>query len=190
MKTGIGHIFALLACYLIITKMKEIEKVEYLNFNQETDYRLEMLGSPSFFHFDINVINLFFSIYEWRKKNENNFDNAIKAVNNILQIKSESEKPLIRCVDNYDIAFDQSKIAMNLMHGFIYSIDHPLLVLKLKKVLSRLQQLLERYLVDIQKNCESLEKKKPTIDVNSRFIEDAIGPKPYDVATMTQFDFY
>ena len=97
---------------------------------------------------------------------------------------------LKRCVDNYDVAYDQRNIAMNLMHGFIYAIDNPVLVVKLKTFLKKLQQLLEKHLLIIQGNCDTLEKDKGGIDVNSRFIEDTYGPKPYDGASMSQFDYY
>lgn len=187
---GPSHIFAIIAIYFIITRLQQQETSSTMSFNDEMDYKLDILGSPSNMHRDANLINLFFNMYGWRSRNANNFDNALKAVNNILQIESDSEKPLKRCVDNYDIAYDQKNIAMNLMHGFIYSIDNPLLVVKLKKFLQKLQQLLEKHLLAIQSNCDSLEKDKGGIDVNTRFIEDAYGPKPYDGASMSQFDYY
>lgn len=190
MKAGPSHIFALLCSYLIIQKLQKQQQESFSSFNQEMDYRLNILNAPSHFHKDSDLINLFFNIYSWRERNANNFDLAIKAVNNVLRIESDSEKLLVRCFDNYDIAYDQAKIAMNLMHGFVYSVTEPLLVKKLKKVLSRLQQLLERHLVNIQRNCESIEAAKGGIDVNSRFLEDAQGPKPYDGATISQFDYY
>lgn len=189
-KAGSSHIFTIIVAYFIVSKLQQHENQSALNFNEEMDYRLEILGAPSHFHMDPNIINLFFNIFGWRKKNPYNFDHAIKAVNNILQIEQDTEKPLKRCVDNYDIAYDQKNIAMNLMHGFVYNIDHPLLVKKLKKVLVRLQELLERHLITIQKNCDVLESKKDSIDVNSRFIQDAFGPKPYDENSMTPFDYY
>jgi hypothetical protein len=190
MKAGSSHIFALLAGYIIIQKLQQQEQESFSTFNQEMDYRLDLLGSPSHFHKDTDIINLFFNIYSWRERNENNFDLAIKATNNVLSIEADSEKPLIRCFDNYDIAYDQAKIAINFVHGFIYSITEPLLVTKLKKVLKRLQQLLERHLVKIRANCEGIELLKDSIDVNSRFIEDSYAPKPYDGATISQFDYY
>lgn len=190
LKAGTSHIFALLAVYLIIQKLSEKETLENVSFNEDMEYRLKILGSPSQFYRDANLINLFYNIYGWRSLNPNNFDHALKAINNILQIESDSEKPLKRCVDNYDVAHDQRNLALNLVHGFIYSLDNPILVTKLKKVLKRLQILLERHIVNIQKNCQMLEDKKSSIDVHSRFIEDANGPKPYDGGSMSNFDYY
>jgi hypothetical protein len=190
MRVGLGHIFALLAAYLIIDALRKRERESSLSFNQEMDYRLDMLGAPSHFHTDINIVNLFYSIYGWRERNAYNFDHAIKATNNVLQIEFESGLKLQRCVDNYEVAQDQRNIALNMMHGFIYSLDHPLLVTKLKRVLQRLQELLEKHMVIIQKHCEKFENDKDGVDIHSRFIEDAHGPKPYDGSKMSQFDYY
>ena len=184
------HIFALMSGAAIIFYLKQQESTENMTFNQEIDYRLELLGVPSHFHLDTNIINLFFSIYAWKEKNEDNFNNAVKYVNNILIIEADSAKHLLRCVDNYEVAKDNAQNALNMIHGFIYSIDHPLLVKKLKKVMIRLQQLLERHLEKIRNNCSKTEDEKPSIDVNSRFIEDADGPQAYDETHTTQFDYY
>ena len=162
-----------------------------MSFNSTMDYRIDMLGNPSHFHLDTNLINLFFSIYGWRKLNPSDFENAVKAANNVLRLREDSEKTLQRCVDDYEVAYSQSKLCLNYVHSFIYSIREPLLVKKLKNVLARLQQLLERNLVTIQKHCEEMELAKPRRDVDSRFIEDADGPKPFDPYTAeTSFDIY
>ena len=173
-KARSGHIFAVITSYLIIQRLQQQASDSTMSFNEKMDYRLDLLGAPSHFHADTNIINLFYNIYGWRDLNAYNFDNAIKAINNILKIEQDSNLPLQRCVDNYEVAYEQRSIALNLMHGFIYSLDNPILVSKLKKVLERIQQLLERHLVTIQKNCENIENAKNGIDVNSRFIEDAL----------------
>ena len=115
MKAGPSHIFALIAGYIIIQKLQRQEQESFSSFNQEMDYRLDLLKTFGHFHKDTDIINLFFNIYAWRERNENNFDLAIKAVNNILRVEADSEKPLVRCLDNYDIAYDQSKVALNLV---------------------------------------------------------------------------
>jgi hypothetical protein len=192
-KAGPAHVFALLLAAGIITHLKRKEETGTLTFNTEMDYRLEMLSNPSHFHLDTNLINLFFSIYGWRKLNPSDFENAVKAANNVLHLREDSEKGVAHCVDNYEVAYQQSRLCMNYLHSMIYSIREPLLVKKLKQVLSRLQQLLERNLVFIQTQCERAELQKPRRDVDSRFIEDAQGPKPFDpyvANTGTSFDVY
>ena len=184
---GAGHIFALILTYLVVTNLEKTSSETFADFNRELDYKNESLGVPSHFHYDANLINLFYDLLDWRRMNANNFDVCLNAVNNILIIEKDSEKGIERCVDNYEVARDQMLEAMNLMHGFVYSLDHPLYVKKLKNVLPTLQQLLMRHVTAIQENCV---KNTNGININTRFIEDANGPKPFDAGKMTPFDFY
>ena len=188
MNIGPGYIFAFLVSSLIIYTLQNQEKKEFTDINEEIDFRNNILKSPSHFYLDTNLINLFYSVYRWRSKNPNNFDLAIKAANNVLQIENDSEKPLLQCASQYSVAVEQSQLAMNFMHGFIYNIDQPLLVNKLKRTLVRLQELLERHIKNIQNNCESVNKYE--INVNTKYIEDADGPKPYDKYGTSQFNVY
>lgn len=182
----LGHIFALAVAYIIVTRLQQHHQEEDLSFNVEIDYRLDLLGAPSHFHNDINIINFFFDIYDWRQYNVTDFDRAVKAVNNILQIEEDTAiADLIGCVDNYDVAYGQMKLALNLLHGFVYNLDHPEKIKKLKIVMARLVQLLQRHIQAIQRNCEAT--KRP-LNVRSRFINDAFAPKPYDETA--GLDFY
>lgn len=189
LKVSTGHIFAIIVAIIIIYKLDKDDKENTINFNEEIDYRNEMLGTPSFFYKDPNFINLFYDIINWKKLNPNNFNNAIISVNNVLQIEDDSEKPLINCVDNYQVANEQAAIAINMVHGFTYVLDNPLLIKKLKNVLKRLRELLERHITQIKKNCDNIEDKKESRDINSRFVDDTNGPFAYD-PNITNFDYY
>lgn len=187
---GSGHLFALYVAAGIIYYLQTTRTTETLDFNQQTKFKYEVLGAPEFFHYDTNLIELFYNIYPWRAVDAYSYDHAIKATNNVLSVEADSEKPLQRCVDNYEIARDQAKIALNLLHTFVHKLDHPLLVEKLKNVLSRLQLLLERHLDKILQNCRSHEDKKETVDVNTRFVEDDKNVKPFDPDFEVHYDMY
>lgn len=181
-KANISHIFALIVGFFIISRLDQQSSNDVLTFNQVIDTRYKTIGMPTNFYIDANLINLYFSIYKWKNLNPHNYTESIKAVNNVLSIELENKTK--NCANNYEIAFEQSKIALNMMHGFIYNIDKPLLVEKLKKILSRLQQLLARHLKIIKDDCEKDQK----IDINTKFIQDINQPKPFD--KYTNFDFY
>ncbi len=191
-KAGTGHIFALLLAGMIIYKLQGKESETFSSNNEEADYMLRVIGNPSHFHLDVNFVLLFFDVNDWKKRNPNNYHHAIQAVNNVLKIEEDSEKGLKRCPDNYEVAFDQAKTALNLMHGYVYVMSDKLLLDKLKKVLARLQQLLHRHLGKIRGNCRSIEERKPTKDVHSRepASYDLDEPQPYDPQTSSQFDYY
>ena len=190
LKAKSAHIFALILAYFIISRIQEKQSSSTGTYFEEIDYKLELLGAPDHLHHDANFINLFYEIYAWRQWNAYNYDNAIKAVNNVLTIEQDISVGLQRPVDNYELATTQSKLALNLIHGFIYNIDNPLLVTKLKNILMRLQTLLERHLAKMRDMCGEQEEKKSSIDVNSRFIDDAHGPKAFDAFAQSMFDFY
>lgn len=187
---NVGHLLAVIVSGLIIYYLNEEETRESVDFNTQMEYRLTVIGSPSHFYTDTNMINLFYNILPWRSLNPNNFDNAVQAVNNVLKLEEDTVLTKEFCVNNYDVAFDQAKLGLNLVHGFVYSIEHPLLVQKLKKVCIRLQMLLERHLDNIRTYCENHENEKGRPNIHSRFIEDAKGPKPYDPQRLSPFDYY
>lgn len=190
LRAGTSHIFALILVYILFQKIQQKEKDGFNTFNEQMDYKLSILNTPSHFHLDTNFINLFYDIYDWRKKNANNFHHAMKAANNVLKIENDTEKNLQRCTDNYEIAFEQAKLSLNMMHTFVYTLEHPLLVKKLKRVIARLQQLLYRHLDQIKNNCESTENKKNGRDSHSRDIDDITGPLPHDVHSNSNFEIY
>lgn len=189
LQANFSHLFALIICWFVLKALYEKVDKDSSEFNKDIDYKYGIIGNPSNFYLDVNFITLFYSFYGWENLNPHNYLEAIKACNNILQIEQDSEKPLQRCVDNYQIALSQSKIALNMVHGFIFSIHDKLLIEKLKKILKRLQQLLTRHLVKIQRNCEKIENSKEKRDVTSAFIEDTDEAKPYDPHSK-EFDFY
>lgn len=183
-----SHVFGVLLSLLIIYKINNINKSEANDFNNEIDFKYKLIGYPSHFYLDANLINLYFSIYKWKNLNPHNYNESIESVNNILKIEYESRN-LDKCVSTYEIALEQSKNALNMIHGFIYNISHKQLVEKLNNVLKRLQQLLTRHLEVIRINCKEIEKNTK-INVNSRFIQDHDGPKANDLSASTQFDLF
>lgn len=185
-----GHLLAFFVSGLIVYYLQTSRDQDDLDFNATMEYRLEALGAPSHFHLDTNLINLFYNILPWRKLNANNFDQALSSVNTVLKIEKDTNQTVEMCVGNYEVAFDNSKLAMNFVHSFVYSIDHPLMVKKLRNVLQRLQQLLERHLDRIRDNCDKQENAKPTRNILSRFIEDAKDVKAFDPQRLSPFDYY
>jgi hypothetical protein len=183
-----SHIFAILVGGYIIYYLNNESKNNAVSFNASMDYKYKTIGTPKYFYIDANLINLYFSIYKWKNLNPHNYKESLKAVSNILEIEQDSKRKIRNCYDSYNIAFDQSKLALNMLHGYIYNIDNPLLIEKLKKVLARLDQLLTRHLNRIENNCDNNEMKKGKVDVHTGYIQDSNGPKAYD--EYTNFNFY
>lgn len=187
-----SHVFAFLVAFVCLYWLHDKSKKEVYPFSMELDVKMQMLGSPRNFHMDANFINLFVDMLDFRIKNPNNFDLAMTAIGNVLQTERDLESlRLDRCVDHYEIARDQAMLALNFIHGLVYSLTNEVHVEKLTGILKRLQQLLERHLVAIVRLCDLTESRKPTRDVNSRFVEDFNGPVASDDSKIhAEFDLY
>lgn len=176
---NIGHILAFVLSYLIIQRLQRDASGKTATFIDDMKLKWQAIGYPSHFYLDPNFIVLFYDILEWRNLNPNNYDIAIKATNNLLQIVEESRKLQYHCVDNYEVAMDQRKLALNMVYGFVHTLDYRKVYQdKLRSVLQRLMVLFERHMDIIRENC----KKNTDSNVNSksRFISDAKTFKAYD----------
>lgn len=189
-RVGTGHLLALALIVIILWKFQNDYSTDIMSFNETMEYQLRVIGNPSHFHFDTDLIEIFYNILPWRKLNPNNYDSAIEAINNVLILEEDTGHQQMYCVNNYEVARDKAKLALNLVHGFIYSIEHPLIKEKLDRVLERLQRILEKHLDIIQGNCDSQEEAKGGPNYFTRYIEDAKTVKAFDDSRMTPFDFF
>ena len=187
-----GHIFALLltAAWWYRSSLSSMEKdgTETATF-QQIDGQIRALGSPKHFYVDTNAVDFFYDYIGWRALNPDNFDRSIEAIDNMLRILLDTEKPLERCVDHYHIAADFGSLALNLFHGFSHVVDDKVLIAKLKRALSRLEGLVTKYLRQMKHNCAAIERGKGRRDVNWSFVHDSDVPHPYD-PTETPFNVY
>jgi hypothetical protein len=185
----ISHAIALVMAYLVIQRLQKDSRNKTDTFIDETKLKWQAIGYPSYFYLDPNFIILFYDILEWRNLNPNNYDIAIKATNNVLQIAEESRKLQYGCVDNYEVAMDQRKLALNMLYAFVHTMDHKKVYQdKLRSVLQRLMVLFERHMDIIRNNCKKLSDEN--INVNTRFISDAKTFKAYDPSAISGFDIF
>ena len=189
-KAKAGHIFGIVIASYLIYQINQKNQEEFGNFNKELDSKLELIGNPSNFYIDANFINLYYSIYAWKSLNPSNYTASINAVNNVLQLELDTGKGLKDCKFNYDVAYTQSRLALNTLNGLNLNIDNKLMFTKLKTVIERLHELLTRHLYIIKSNCDKSESKKSSLDINSRFIQDLDGPKGFDNGMSEYFDLY
>ncbi len=189
LKIGTGHIFALLITSALLWNARANDTSSKAHKYKQIEGQIRSIGGPQHFYVDSNAVDLFYDYLGWRKLNPDNYDRCVEAVDNILRILLDTEKPLVRCVDHYHIAADLGSVALNMMHGFVYVIDEPVLIAKLNKALSRLEGLISKYLRQMRRNCAALERAKGRRDVNWSFIHGPNVPHPFDASEST-FNFY
>ena len=116
LKAESSHVFALLCCLFLFMVTRDQRTYLDSDFNTRTELRFKTLGSPSHFHFDTNLINLFYGLLSWRALNPDAFDTCLESCNNVLIIQGHVESGAERCVDSYDIAADQARVALKHLH--------------------------------------------------------------------------
>lgn len=188
-RIGSGHILAVIVSALIVWYVFNRSQSEQFGFLSSMEEKLNALGNPSHFHHDADLINLFFSIRNWRNLNPDNFDQAVTATNNVLRLVEESRFLRKQCIDSYHVAKDLAQLSLNLVHGFIYNIEHQELVTKLENVLERLQFLLGGQLNLMLERCMDHEKRKG-INVDSKFVIDSDNFKANDPMDHPTFDIF
>jgi hypothetical protein len=189
LRVELGHLFALGLATLLVGYMKNADTRAENRFYEDMEARLAALGSPPHLHLDSNLIVLFYEALPWRQLNPDTFDAAILAIDNVCALVMDSEKPLVRPVDSYEVARDFATLSMNLMHSLIYSLDadEPLLTTRHKNLLERLQSLLVKQLKQMQSNCGAIERAKGrTVDWS--YVPGDGVPQPY--SEHTPFEFF
>src|SRR5215203_4369901 len=82
----VGHILALLLSVIILYKIQNDQTNETMDFNTMMEFQLQAIGNPSHFHYDTDIVRLFYNLLPWRKLNPNNYDTAIEAINSVLKL--------------------------------------------------------------------------------------------------------
>jgi len=89
------------------------------------------------------------------------------------------DSTLINAYENYQIAEEKSRKALNYMHSLVISVPvQPVFVRKHEQVVNRLHVLLKRNLDDIKKRYD--EKVKKNINYKTKFINNYELPKGYE----------
>jgi len=173
----------------IVVLLTGLSVVYYIYSNKQTniDFALSDLENklnslrpvPKFFHLDSDFIKVFYNIKEFRKYNKPAYDNALIAVDNVLQIQNDIEKTnnFSFCEHNLDIANDFMIKSLNYLHSIIHKLPDNIIVRnKFQESIKTIQLLLIRHLDTIFKLCQ--KNKKTNIYSTPRYNR---GPSHNDI---------
>ncbi|KAJ3066005.1 hypothetical protein HK102_007763 [Quaeritorhiza haematococci] len=184
---SLGSVFALLVTVLVITWIHRSQTLGVAQFHASLDQKLKAIGNPDHFHHEPDFILIFYAIWSWKRINPDAFRKALQATNNVLKLARDIETGVNRCADNYGIAFRLSRKALNYVHSYVYSINHPLLIAKLKTILVRLNKTFESVLTRLQETCRNTENN---VNAHTSFVGFADGPRKHDPMSDSPFDYY
>lgn len=189
-KATAAHVFALIACIYVVSRIQEKTTSEREAFFEDLDYRLAQIGSPPHFYMDVNVINFFYDIYLWRAMNPGNYDAAIAAFDQILAIEENSEERAKAkdtssiCARSYNQARSAATLVMNMLHGMIYNVAKPIETKALTPMLERAMRLVWKHLAHIRDNCE--QSRNGDVNVDTVFIDEPGAPDPWNMNNLLE----
>lgn len=194
-KSKISHFMGLMIGIMIIVIMNDKKLSQSDDINRSLEIKLKLLDQtmPQYFHLDSNMINLFFSIKDFKQYNEDAYRKALKLTDNVLHLKFDMEKDsIVNYVESFEIAYMMTQKALNYMQSFIITIpSNKVMHKKFQAVLERHHILLKRNLDYMFDRCKELTKD---IDHTTKFITDygfqqPYNPKMYDIG-YTNFNIH
>lgn len=166
----INIIFALVIAAIVCYYFQDKYLTVTSDINTELEYKLNSLvPRPANFHTDADLIELFYNIREYRTYHPDAYDQALRNVDSILEIKREMIQGVDICKHYYDVAMEQYKSAMNNMQSIVFMLpgtkdtDE-----KFQSTLDELQIMLRRHVDDLAQICNQQNKENPIIQGNGR----------------------
>lgn len=164
--------------FVIFSQDKQVSQKSDLN--RELELKLQLLDKdiPLYFHVDPDMINLFFSIKDFKQYNPQSFIQSMKTTDNVLRLKTDFEKTLQNPIETFEIAQSMSQKSLNYMQSFIISLPSS------KVTNTKFQYVLERHHVLLKRNLDYMFErcKELTSDINitTKFITDYNQQKPHN----------
>lgn len=171
-----SHLFALIlsaiVCVFLIRQSSGLKQT-YL---ADMERKYLAIGAPRHMHTDARLVQFFHWLLDWRDVNPDAYDNTVIAVDGLLRVEADVVIGSDHCANDYDVALGLYRSAMNHLHSFIFSLEHPMQVTRLRNALDELRKLLVTHLSVISTTCKGADG----ITVNTRYIDPLNQPAPYD----------
>lgn len=185
------HIIIILIGIVVIFYMNEMRKSTSITRMQELELKLNgIFPKPQFFYIDSGIIELIFSIKEYKQYNPLAFNKLISLIDNFLKLTLDVEKNTKNSYPLYDILHNLKDSALNNLHSIIYNMPSDINAeVKLTKAMDSLQFILNFHLENVRlianKNFKTDGPK-----INNKYIESNIHPDGMDPYYNKNFDLY
>jgi hypothetical protein len=175
MRPKLGHLLALLLSILAWYAWQSAAQDSQTQYLHDMERKYNEIGAPANMHSDARLVQFFHWLQDWRRLNPDAYDNALAASDGILRLERDVLIGVQRYDDNYDVALSLYGVAMNHVHSFLFSIEHPVEVKRLRNALVALRTLLLSHLSLISRTCST----RDTMDAGARYLTDVDEPAPF-----------
>lgn len=184
------HVISGLVAILIVYYLNEKRRTTFTSEMQILEMKLlRIFPKPQYFHLDAGIVELIYSIQEFKQYNEPSYNSLIKSIDNFLKVVYDIENKVANCNGNYEIAKKMKQISLNNLSSLIYRTPTDFNVeQKLRNATKSLHFILNVHLERIRNICnKKYNKNGPTI-FNSYIENSKIeGVDPYHD---DRFDLY
>lgn len=142
----------------------------------------ELYPKPENFHIDVDIMNFYYNMKDFRKFHSEGYDESLVAVDNMLKIVTEMESGVYNCKENLDIVKDQMNKAMNNFQAIIFKLPSDMVYQRRhKRALNALHILLRRHVDNMSQLCikqygaGATESTITKLDSNGSVFYGAVG---------------
>jgi len=142
-----------------VVKNNQLEFLHKLMFDDYTwsyEKKNNLLLKPintdnkSYLYLNPLIVDFFYNIREYSQYNISSYVNSLLHTNNVIGFEYESRIGLNNKYDNYEVAIEESKKALNELNSIIYNLPSSLITYnKLKDSIKILHSLLNQHLIDM-----------------------------------------
>lgn len=179
-----GLIVTVIVIYYMQNKKTVLEEKEQDRIKTELK---DLKPQPKLFYKYPELIEFFTSIQDLYDYNPTVYEAVAFNVDNLLQVYEDIKNGVYYCGYNYDIAYQRKYDALNQLQSIIFNLDvNKLLQQKLYRAVFILHRILDVYIADMKKICDTKVKRRG-YDIDTKVI--ANGPRPFNYYPKTKFTF-
>jgi hypothetical protein len=175
-----GYILALMLITTLLPVLYGSWKNGSDTFMKEMDFKISTIDPDdryNFLYIDANLVNLLYSIYDFKTLAPDNYDDLLEVCNNFLHLRNDFDTGLLTdSGDQYLNAEYLARKAANQMHTFIYSLPNKTYYDLFDVAFERIRIILRRQL-DVM---AQIAEKEP-LNIKKTFIPNATDPRPMSV---------
>lgn len=173
------HLFGFLLGLFLVIILHERQRTQLVDEMTLLEIKMESINpKPTYFYIDANIVDVVYTMMEFRQVSPKNFKTMVMSIDNILSLRLDVEKGIVHCGRMYTVAMDNYEKAMNSIMGIMVGLTTDNIRLKkLKLARENLQIMLLRHLDYIRNTCN--EQLKDIWHIHTQPIVDHY--KSYDL---------
>jgi hypothetical protein len=161
-----GLVIGLVIVYYL--REREISLGDNFEMEHETKLEHDIFNNTNNMHMDASLIDLLYSIKEYKQYNPDVYIRLSKNIDNLLRIEKDLENGAERPAQLFDVAHICQKKALNALHSMIHSIPYSKNSdEKFTEALEEFNKLFARHIANMKKMVIKLQNDHP-MNVDSR----------------------